>query len=70
MALGSKNSKTPVAGTVERGGNVHALLDTGNSLAVIEHNLEVMQSADHIIDIGPEDSAGCGQIVALAHLSK
>jgi excinuclease ABC subunit A len=40
------------------------LADTGNTLLVIEHNLEVIKTADWIIDIGPEGGDGGGQIVA------
>jgi excinuclease ABC subunit A len=44
---------------------LHALVDTGNSMVVIEHNLDVIKSADHIIDMGPEGGAGGGSIVAI-----
>ncbi len=43
---------------------LHALVDTGNSMIVIEHNLDVIKSADHIIDMGPEGGSAGGQIVA------
>lgn len=43
---------------------LHALVDAGNSMIVIEHNLDVIKSADHIIDMGPEGGSGGGQIIA------
>ena len=43
---------------------LHALVDAGNSMVVIEHNLDVVKSADHIIDMGPEGGTGGGQVVA------
>ena len=42
----------------------HRLADAGASLVVIEHNLDVLQGADWIIDLGPEGGGGGGQIVA------
>jgi excinuclease ABC subunit A len=43
---------------------LHALVDAGNSMIVIEHNLDVVKSADHIIDMGPEGGQAGGEIVA------
>ncbi|MEL6871950.1 MAG: ATP-binding cassette domain-containing protein, partial [Pseudomonadota bacterium] len=42
---------------------LHELVDAGNTVAIIEHNLEVIKTADWIIDIGPEGGDGGGQIV-------
>lgn len=44
---------------------LHALVDAGNSMVIIEHNLDVIKSADYIIDMGPEGGGGGGQIVAV-----
>lgn len=45
-------------------GVLHALVDAGNSMVIIEHNLDVIKSADHIIDMGPEGGHGGGQVIA------
>lgn len=43
---------------------LHTLVEQGNTVVVIEHNLEVIKTADHIIDIGPEGGSKGGRIVA------
>jgi excinuclease ABC subunit A len=39
-------------------------VDTGNTVVVIEHNLDVIKTADHIIDLGPEGGDRGGEVVA------
>ncbi|MES1209198.1 MAG: excinuclease ABC subunit UvrA, partial [Pseudomonadota bacterium] len=41
------------------------LTDAGNSVLVIEHNLDVIKTADYIIDVGPDGGSGGGEIVAV-----
>ena len=41
-----------------------ALIDNGGSLLVIEHNLDVIKTADYVIDLGPEGGSGGGEIIA------
>lgn len=43
---------------------INKLVERGNTVIVIEHNLDVVKTADHIIDIGPEGGAGGGWVIA------
>ncbi len=44
---------------------LHQLRDAGNTIVVIEHNLDVIKTADWLIDMGPEGGAGGGQVVGV-----
>jgi excinuclease ABC subunit A len=43
---------------------LNRLVDAGNTVVVIEHNLDVIKVADHIIDLGPEGGSGGGTVIA------
>lgn len=46
-------------------GILQQLIEGGNTMVIIEHNLDVIKSADHVIDMGPEGGSGGGQVVAV-----
>jgi excinuclease ABC subunit A len=44
---------------------LHRIVDQGATMVVIEHNLDVIKNADHVIDLGPDGGDAGGEIVAL-----
>ena len=47
---------------------LHHLRDAGNTIVVIEHNLDVVKTADWVVDLGPEGGSGGGYILSLIHI--
>ena len=46
---------------------LHSLVNKGNTVLIIEHNLDVIKTADWVIDLGPEGGSGGGNIIAEGH---
>jgi len=49
---------------------LHRLVDDGNTVLVIEHNLDIIKTADYIVDMGPDGGKGGGMIIAEGTLEK
>ena len=49
---------------------LHRLVDAGHMVVMIEHQIDVIQSADHVMDIGPEGGSGGGQLIAVGSPEK
>ena len=44
---------------------MHRLVDTGNTILVIEHNLDLIKTCDYIVDLGPEGGDNGGEVIAV-----